>query len=74
VLRKSGRQRNIESWADHLRTIFTGDYLHQLPLLEQAMGRQTRRSSCNSTPRAAPLTTSPPPRARRSPSTRMRRS
>jgi hypothetical protein len=42
VLRKSGRQRNIESWADRLRTIFTGDYLHQLPLLEQAMGRQTQ--------------------------------
>jgi hypothetical protein len=34
-------QRNIESWADRLHTIFTGDFLHQLPLLEQAMGRQT---------------------------------
>ncbi|MDB6102789.1 MAG: sle [Gammaproteobacteria bacterium] len=42
VLRKSGRQRNIESWAQRLRTIFAGDYLHQLPLLEQAMGRQTQ--------------------------------
>lgn len=42
VLRKSGRQRNIDSWATRLRTIFTGDYLHQLPLIEAAMGRQTQ--------------------------------
>lgn len=42
VLRKSGRQRNIESWAKRLRTVFTGDYLHQLPLVEQAMDRQTQ--------------------------------
>ncbi|GIF09931.1 IS110 family RNA-guided transposase [Actinoplanes siamensis] len=42
VLRKSGRQRNIEAWADRLREIFTGDYLHQPPLIEQAMGRQTQ--------------------------------
>ena len=42
MLRKSGRQRNIESWAQRLRTIFAGDYLHQLPLLEQAMGRRTQ--------------------------------
>ncbi|EWM18951.1 mini-circle transposase [Kutzneria sp. 744] len=42
VLRKSGRQRNIDSWAKRLRSIFTGDYLHQLPLIEQAMGRQTQ--------------------------------
>jgi hypothetical protein len=41
VLGKSGRQRNIESWADRLRTLFTGDDLHRLPLLERAMGRQT---------------------------------
>jgi transposase len=41
VLRKSGRQRNIETWAKRLRTIFADDYLHQLPLVEQAMGRQT---------------------------------
>jgi transposase len=42
VLRKSGRQRNVDSWATRLRTIFTGDYLHQLPLIEAAMGRQTQ--------------------------------
>ncbi|SFX77894.1 Transposase IS116/IS110/IS902 family protein [Streptomyces atratus] len=41
ALRRSGRQRNIEVWAERLRTIFTGDYLHQPPLIEQAMGRQT---------------------------------
>lgn len=42
VLRKAGRQRNIEAWAGRLRAIFTGEYLHQLPAIEQAMGRQTR--------------------------------
>ena len=41
MLRKSGRQRNIDAWAKRLRIIFTGDYLHQLPAVEQAMGRQT---------------------------------
>jgi transposase len=41
VLRRAGRQRNIEAWAKRLRTIFTGDYLHQPPAVEQAMGRQT---------------------------------
>lgn len=42
LLRKAGRQRNIEPWADRLREIFTGECLHQLPLVEQAMGRQTQ--------------------------------
>ena len=42
VLRKSGRQRNIDAWAKRLRGIFTGEYLHQLPLIETAMGRQTQ--------------------------------
>ena len=41
VLRKAGRQRGIEARASRLRTIFAGDYLHQLPAVEQAMGRQT---------------------------------
>jgi transposase len=41
ALRRSGRQRNIEVWVERLRTLFTGDYLHQPPLVEQAMGRQT---------------------------------
>jgi hypothetical protein len=42
ALRRSGRQRFIEDWVERLRSLFTGDYLHQLPLVEQAMGRQTR--------------------------------
>jgi transposase len=41
VLRTAGRQRNIDAWAQRLRTIFTSEYLHQLPAVEQAMGRQT---------------------------------
>jgi transposase len=41
VLRAAGRQRNIDAWAHRLRVIFTGEYLHQLPAVEQAMGRQT---------------------------------
>ncbi|MFC9494997.1 IS110 family transposase [Streptomyces sp. NPDC056982] len=41
LLRKIGRQRNIDTWAEQLRTLFSNDYLHQLPLVEQAMGRQT---------------------------------
>lgn len=41
LLRKSGRQRNIDTWADRLKTVFTSDYLHQLPLVEEAIGRQT---------------------------------
>ena len=40
VLRKAGRQRNIEAWVMRLRTIFAGEYLHQPPAVEQAMGRQ----------------------------------
>ena len=42
VLRKSGRQRNIDTWTQRLRTIFAGESLHQLPLIEAAMGRHTR--------------------------------
>ena len=42
VLRTSGRQRNIDAWADRLRGIFTAECLHQLPLIEAAMGRQTQ--------------------------------
>jgi hypothetical protein len=42
VLRKAGRQRNIDVWAQRLRGLFTGEQLQQLPLVEQAMGRQTQ--------------------------------
>ncbi|MGD3112100.1 IS110 family transposase [Streptomyces sp. YGL11-2] len=41
LLRKSGRQRNIDTWVERLRAMLSGDCLHQLPLVEQAMGRQT---------------------------------
>ena len=42
VLRKSGRQRNIDAWAQRLRGLFTAEALHQLPLVEAALGRQTQ--------------------------------
>jgi len=38
----AGPQRNIDAWADRLRGIFTTECLHQLPLIEAAMGRQTQ--------------------------------
>jgi len=41
VLRKAGRQRYIDSWVERLRPIFAAEQLHQLPAVEQAMGRQT---------------------------------
>ncbi|PNE39955.1 IS110 family transposase [Streptomyces noursei] len=41
MLRKSGRQRNIDTWTDRLKSVFTSDYLRQLPLVEEAIGRQT---------------------------------
>ena len=41
VLRKAGRQRNIEVWAERLLAVFAGEHLRQLPAVEQAMGRQT---------------------------------
>lgn len=44
ALRRSGRQRNIEVWVERLRTISTGDYLHQPPLVEQAMGAANPRA------------------------------
>ena len=40
-LRKSGRQRNIDTWARRLLAIFAAEVLHQLPLVEAAMGRHT---------------------------------
>lgn len=42
VLRESGRQRNIASWAERLHRLFAGEQLQQLPLVEQAMGQQTQ--------------------------------
>jgi transposase len=42
ALRDCGRQRNIDTWADRLHIIFAAEVLHQLPLIEAAMGRQTQ--------------------------------
>jgi transposase len=42
VLRACGRQRGIDAWAQRLLAVFAGEQLHQLPLVEQAMGRQTQ--------------------------------
>jgi len=42
VLRKSGRQRGIETWVKRLRGIFDAESLHQPPLVEKAMGRHTQ--------------------------------
>ena len=42
VLCKAGRQRNIDAWAERLRGVFAGEQLRQLPLVEQAMGRQNQ--------------------------------
>ncbi|MEU6072158.1 IS110 family transposase [Streptomyces sp. NPDC047082] len=40
ALRRAGRKRGIEAEADRLRDIFRGDYAHQLPLVEEALGKQ----------------------------------
>ncbi|MFC9916356.1 IS110 family transposase [Streptomyces sp. NPDC127197] len=40
ALRRAGRQRGIEAEADRLRDIFRGDYAHQPPLVEDALGKQ----------------------------------
>ncbi|WP_031498865.1 IS110 family transposase [Streptomyces bicolor] len=40
ALRRAGRKRGIEAEADRLRDIFRGDYAHQPPLVEDALGKQ----------------------------------
>jgi hypothetical protein len=40
LLRRAGRQRGIDAEADRLQAILRADYLHQLPLVEDAFGRQ----------------------------------
>ncbi|TDC07685.1 IS110 family transposase [Nonomuraea longispora] len=42
LLRSSGRRRNIGTWAERLQTLFRGEHLHQLPLVEEALGRQAQ--------------------------------
>ncbi|MBV8346376.1 MAG: IS110 family transposase [Mycolicibacterium sp.] len=40
LLRKAGRERNIDRDIDRLRTVFADTYLHQPPMVENAMGIQ----------------------------------
>jgi transposase len=40
ALRRAGRKRGIEAEADRLKDIFRGDYAHQPPLVEDALGKQ----------------------------------
>ncbi|MBB4784246.1 IS110 family transposase [Streptomyces rapamycinicus] len=43
LLKRAGRlRRGIEAEAERLREIFRREYLHQLPQVEQAMGKQTQ--------------------------------
>jgi transposase len=42
LLRRAGRQRNIDAWADRLHEIFTADALHHSPRIEDAFGQQAR--------------------------------
>ncbi|MER6048373.1 IS110 family transposase [Streptomyces sp. NPDC001793] len=40
ALKRAGRQRGIEAEAQRLREILRGDYAHQPPLVEDALGKQ----------------------------------
>ena len=40
LLKKAGRSRGIDTEATRLREVFRAPQMHQLPLVEQAMGRQ----------------------------------
>jgi transposase len=40
LLKRAGRKRGIDAEAERLHTVFRGEYLHQLPLVEDARGRQ----------------------------------
>ncbi|MEU2166076.1 IS110 family transposase, partial [Streptomyces sp. NPDC019208] len=41
LLKQAGRVRGIEAEADRIHEVFQRDYLHQLPQVEAALGRQT---------------------------------
>ncbi len=41
LLKQAGRQRGIEAEADRLHEVLHREYLHQLPQVEEAFGRQT---------------------------------
>ncbi|MEN8651664.1 IS110 family transposase [Streptomyces sp. 21So2-11] len=40
ALKRAGRQRGIEAEAERLRQVFRGDWAHQPPLAEDALGKQ----------------------------------
>lgn len=40
ALKRAGRKRGIEAEADRIREVFRGDFAHQPPLLEDALGQQ----------------------------------
>jgi transposase len=40
LLRRAGRQRGVDAEADRLQAILRAEYLHQPPLVEDALGRQ----------------------------------
>ncbi|MFG1928738.1 IS110 family transposase [Cryptosporangium sp. NPDC048952] len=40
LLRRAGRQRNIEVWADRIHAAFRAPQLRQLPVVEEAFGHQ----------------------------------
>jgi transposase len=42
LLRASGRQRNIATWAERLQALFAEEHPRQLPLVEEALGRQAQ--------------------------------
>jgi transposase len=42
LLRKAGRQRNIDRWTERLHTVFGAEQMRQLPLVEDAFGHQAR--------------------------------
>jgi transposase len=41
ILRQAGRQRSLDAWADRLHPLFREEQMRQLPLVEEAYGRQT---------------------------------
>lgn len=40
ALKRAGRRRGIETEAERLREVFRGEFAHQPPLVEQALGKQ----------------------------------
>ncbi|MFB4319911.1 IS110 family transposase [Actinomadura sp. 21ATH] len=40
ALRRTGRERNLQAWADRLHSIFREEQMRQLPMVEDAFGKQ----------------------------------